>query len=350
MRGIAAYAVILVHSGDATWGLKIDPAAENFRLLFYFAVPFFLATSFYLMVNKPKITVSQKFWRSRIERILIPYGVWTIVYILLKLAVFPLTNQTDQIASTLKDIWGIALFGGASYHLYFLPLLFTGSFLIFLARKLQRKQIGIKTLSCLFLFSLAVYQILFWTGNSFYPGVNTAFSSLLQFFPTDSFSYAIARILFVWLAWSIRCLPYLLASLIYVRVNFSPLERQSRYIVFFWLLIFLLVNIGNFVLPSALWEILVSFSMLNLAIVLSFYLEENKLIISLGRCSFGIYLVHPLIKSMIEISINTSLPAVVQSVSIASIAVYSIPTFILSWYVVSVGMHNKLVAKYMFGA
>ena len=40
-RGLAAFAVILVHSGDETWGIPISNRAIQFRHLFYFAVPFF---------------------------------------------------------------------------------------------------------------------------------------------------------------------------------------------------------------------------------------------------------------------------------------------------------------------
>ena len=40
-RGLATYAVILVHSGDESWGVATDPSAIAFRLYFYFGVPFF---------------------------------------------------------------------------------------------------------------------------------------------------------------------------------------------------------------------------------------------------------------------------------------------------------------------
>ena len=45
-RGLAAFAVILVHSGDETWGVPISDRAIQFRHLLYFAVPFFSGASF----------------------------------------------------------------------------------------------------------------------------------------------------------------------------------------------------------------------------------------------------------------------------------------------------------------
>ena len=351
-RGIAAYAVILVHSGDATWGLPINQAAENFRLLFYFAVPFFIAVSFYLMVNRPHISISRKFWRSRIERILIPYGIWTILYFVLKLALFPLTNQTNQVNSFLQDPWGIIFFGGISYHLYFLPLIFVGSSLVILARYLQKNSVDFKNLCLLFIFSLISYQILIWSGNSFKLGPNIAFFQLLKLLDQDSPGYTIIRLIFVVLAWLIRCLPYLLGAIVYIKLDaktYRLLEPKVR--VIFWLIIFLLLDIlGKAIIPLAFWEIVVSFSLLNLAVALSRYIKKNSLIINLGQCSFGIYLIHPLMKSSIEIVLNQLVPAITQSVSITSMLVYSGLTFMTSWYVVSISLNNKLIAKYIFGA
>ncbi len=46
-RGLAAFVVVVVHSGDETWGVPVRYWALQFRLLFYFAVPFFLTVSFF---------------------------------------------------------------------------------------------------------------------------------------------------------------------------------------------------------------------------------------------------------------------------------------------------------------
>jgi surface polysaccharide O-acyltransferase-like enzyme len=73
-RRLSTYAVVLVHSRDETWGLPVDPRAIRFRLNFCFAVPFFLAAAFYFMISKLGTTYSLKFWRLRIERILISYA------------------------------------------------------------------------------------------------------------------------------------------------------------------------------------------------------------------------------------------------------------------------------------
>ncbi len=212
-RGIASYAVILVHSGDETWGITTTQTAIQFRSLFYFAVPFFLATSFYFMAGKSKINTGHKFWKSRIERILIPYIIWSTLYVTLKLIIFPLTNQTEQIKTILQDPLAIIFFGGASYHLYFLPLLFIGSFLLFLAKYLKEKQIKLIFLILLSLLSILTYQFLLWSDNSFLLGSNIAFARLLNLLQSDGMGYSFARIMLVVVAWILRCLPYLLIAI-----------------------------------------------------------------------------------------------------------------------------------------
>ena len=137
-RGIAAYAIVFVHSGDESWGVPISQAAISLRLLFYFAVPFFLATSFFFLTARPEIDTSRRFWRSRIDRILIPYGIWTIVYLMFRSIFFLKFQQMDRFWDVCQDPLAMFCLGGASYHLYFLPLLFTGTFLVTIAKYLQQ--------------------------------------------------------------------------------------------------------------------------------------------------------------------------------------------------------------------
>ncbi|WP_319421880.1 hypothetical protein [Pleurocapsa sp. FMAR1] len=76
-RGLAAFAVILLHSGDETWGIPITEQARQFRYLFYFAVPFFLAASFYFSTKKLPLNLSISFWQKKCSGLLshICFGV-----------------------------------------------------------------------------------------------------------------------------------------------------------------------------------------------------------------------------------------------------------------------------------
>ncbi|MEL6495598.1 MAG: acyltransferase family protein [Cyanobacteria bacterium J06623_7] len=88
-RGLAAFAVILVHSGDETWGVPIAEAAIRFRHLFYFAVPFFLAASFYFGTKKLPLVLDASFWQKKFKRIILPYLFWSLFYVVMK-TVLPL--------------------------------------------------------------------------------------------------------------------------------------------------------------------------------------------------------------------------------------------------------------------
>ena len=88
-RGLAAFAVILVHSGDETWGLPISSQAIEFRYLFYYAVPFFLAASFYFGTKKSSLKIERKLYdylQSSVVRI----------HINIKRPLWPCTNTLSS--------------------------------------------------------------------------------------------------------------------------------------------------------------------------------------------------------------------------------------------------------------
>ncbi len=351
-RGIAAYAVILVHSGDETWGVPVDRSAAEFRQLFYFAVPFFLATSFYLTTRKSTINTSWSFWFSRIERILIPYAFWSLFYLISKLIIFSLTHQPEAINNLIKDPLAIIFFGGASYHLYFLPLLFSGYFLLSLGQYLRARKISTKKLIILSCLSTLIYHLILISNNSFILGPNLAFSGLLNLLPDRGIIYSIARLFLVEIAWLLRCLPYLLIAM--VVNNFITkkidLKLSRNSIITLIFLIFIFFDAGSKYFPSAaVTEMVIAYSLLLFAIALSNYLKAERAIVELGLCSFGIYLIHPFIKSCIEIIIGKILPQLTDRVSILSMLTYSGLTFIISWWIVSKLIRKKIIAKYMFG-
>ncbi len=349
-RGLAAFAVILVHSGDETWGIPISDRAIQFRYLFYFAVPFFLAASFYFSTKKLPLNISISFWQKKFSRIIIPYLVWSLFYVISKTAIFLLTHNNSQIQQLLSDPLAITFLGAASYHLYFLPLLFSGTLLLPLANYFNRQQ---NSLTLLFLFSglsLIIYQLLLASNNSFDLGNYTAFPNILKLISTTSWLDSSFRIILVNLAWIVRCLPYffiaMLINQLFKKYNCQLFYRQPVIILIFFS--FLYVNIiGNNFLPKAVSEIAIAFLLLLLGISISPSLKNNTLISNLGLCSFGIYLIHPFVKSAIEIIIVKLIPQLTQSISVISMLVYSIFTFLVSWLLIAILLKNKAFCKYI---
>ena len=349
-RGLAAFAVILVHSGDETWGIPISNQAIQFRYLFYYAVPFFLAAFFYFSTKKLPLALDSDFWRKKLQRIVIPYILWSAFYVVSKTVIFMLTNDTQQLQELLADPVAIIFLGAASYHLYFIPLLLAGTILLYLANYLSNQQNSLAWLFILSVSSIFIYQLLISSHNDFNLDSYTAFSRALKLVSINNIFYQIWRILLVNFAWLIRCLPYFLIALL---INKFSENNESRWLyeketVAAIFMFFILVDIaGSDYLPGAFNELVIAYSLLVFGIATSQYIAQGNIISSLGLCSFGIYLIHPFVKSAVEIVLTIVLPQATQSVSISSILVYSISSFLLSWIVISLIQKNKLISQYI---
>jgi peptidoglycan/LPS O-acetylase OafA/YrhL len=353
-RGLSTYAVVLVHSGDETWGLPITSSAISFRLLFYFAVPFFLAAAFYFMTANPEIGQSSKFWRSRLERLLIPYAIWTLIFLLFRVLVFTLSHQSNRVAQLLQDPILLIFLGGASYHLYFLPLLFAGTSLVLLMPLFNQFKPGKYGFLFLSIVSTFLYALLEITGNSFHLGTNVAFQGWLGSWNLNPQQHPLLRLGLVEVAWIVRCLPYFFGALTLNQLRNTSLLQAGFVPV--WAIAALLANtVGKLWLPGAVQEILLAFTLLLCGISSSSYFRGDKipgwiasLVASVGTYSFAIYLIHPFVMNLIEPALGKLLPELMTFVSILSMLLLSIPSFLISWLVVFCFSQNQLMAKYLF--
>jgi peptidoglycan/LPS O-acetylase OafA/YrhL len=351
-RGLAAFAVIVDHSGDETWGVTVSYWALQFKLFFYFAVPFFLATSFFFTTRKLGENISLQFLLAKFQRIFIPYAVWSVFYIVLGIIIFPLIHQSHRINELFQDPFAIIFFGGASYHLYFLPLLFSGTLLVFLLDNLVKHRSRIKIMAFLSIVGIIVNYLIAWSGNSFNLSSHIAFTSLLSLMKPNTIEYLVARFLFVQVAWILICLPYFCLAVVLnhllLKVKLSVFKSKSAILLFSS--IFIVVNpFGKVFIASEVSNIIIAFSLLLVGICLSSQIKENSIIKNLGDCSFGIYLIHPIIKKTIGIILTFAVPQVTSQVTVMSMLCFSIPSFFISWLVVSLLMKNKHFAKYVFG-
>ena len=104
---------------------------------------------------------------------------------------------------------------------------------------------------------------------------------------------------------------------------------------------------------STINNLVVAYSLLIIALLWSKKITNNlteKIAISLGKCSLGIYLVHAMVIPLLRILITLIFPTFMTSVSISSVIVLSIPSFFVSWLIVSWLMKRRLAAKYLFTA
>lgn len=350
-RGLAAYGVVFLHSGDKSWG-TLSYWASISRSLFNFAVPFFLATSFYLIIQKLPIGWNKKFWKSKLDRLLIPYIVWSIIYIIFKSLIFLVLKQNNKLNQLLQDPIALIFFGGSAIQLYFLPLLLIGTFtIILIADPLAEKQIKQWKLGLLLILSIILNEILLSTGNSFDLGNNIAFTNLVSQISPKLNNNAIIRVLLVYISWMFRCISYILiAMLLTPIIPKLQLKFNRRFIAFIALLLFFISSFLNIGIFSNYFNNLIrAFTLLIFGIFISEDLKENRIIINLAQCSFGIYLIHPFFINIMEVVAKIFLPQIMKGASLFSQILFSVPSFLISWVAVYFLIKNKLFARYMFG-
>jgi fucose 4-O-acetylase-like acetyltransferase len=336
-RGIAAFAVIVVHSGDENWGLPVSPWADFFRLSFYFAVPYFLFTSFYFMVKKPNIGYSIDFWKSRLARLAIPYIAWCLIYLALRLVFFLKSNQPERIQQLLADPLATIFLGTASFHLYFLPLLIVGSFLLLFSNFFAQQNAGNHRLVIFGIASVIVNELIINYGVE--ALVNRNFQPFL-------------RVIAIYGIWMIKCFPYFVSAIVLNRFiakrGESFFAHQLTPIAL--PLVFLSTTIlGRLFLPLTLRDLIVACTLFMLGILVSERLnKQDQLITQMGTSAFGIYLIHLIPKNIVT-AMFSKLGIFSQEVTVGSILCISVLTFILSWLAVSVMLKNKICAKYLLG-
>ena len=347
-RGIAIFAVCSVHLEDPH-NKSITFWAQEFHSFCGFAVPFFLAASFYFTIDKLYTSKNHYSLRSRAKRLLIPYAFWSIFYLLARSVKFLILHQHNELHKLYADPVALFFLGGAAIPLYFLPLLFVGSSLIIVAEYIVKKHIGLTIIVPLFISSLIFYHLNLVSGNEFHLGSYAAFQHLLP----DANKISVVRILLVGLSWLIRCMPYILMAVILSQSfwGIKVLQVQNKYTTLGLFLLFFAFNtVGKSFLPEAIAEVAVAYSSLLLALSLSSILKESLVIKNLGQCSFGIYLIHYVFVQAFVAIAGKIYPSFLEQRSILYVLVFTVPAFLLSWIATYFLSKRKGLTKLMFGA
>ena len=350
-RGVSACAVVVQHVGN---GVNNDftIGAATLKDFCSFAVPFFLATSLYLTIDRLYINRNRYSLKSRYKRILLPYVFWSIFYSSIKCLEHLYEKNSGDLSKLFSDPLAITFFGHSSYQLYFLPLLFLGVVLVKIPEYLIRKQVEFKVIISLFVLSLIVYELLLISGNSYGNEKEIAFEKLLEIILPDGNKNPLIRLILVELAWTVRCLPYIFTAMIlsYPSIKQNIIEFGSKKNTVILFTAFIVVNaFGQPFFPESVYEIIRGYSFLLFAILLSENIKENRLITSLSSCSFGIYLIHIQILHFFKIVVNTIIPTAMAQISVITMITLVVPTFLVSWIVTSLLMRKKIVAELMFG-
>ena len=339
-RGIAAFAVVILHSDEGLTTLPASWAAiVNFSS---FAVPFFLAASFYLTIGKLSSSKPMN-WRTRLPRLLIPYAVWSLVYVGVNLSRFVAKHEPAKIEGLWQNGLGIVFLGQAGFHLYFIPLLVTGMLIVMAAEPLLRQRIRLPVLLGFLTISLMAYA---------------AYGQVVSVTPEQASLAAGAleskqQMIFVLLkivGYGLRCLPYIAIALLLhhasLRRHLTQFDRKTTVLL---LIAGLVINLFTFPwLPAVIHEMLKAYSVLLLALALSNYLKPEAAIASIGNCSFGIYLMHLLIVQLL-ISVSQRIGFISEPVSLVALLTVVIAAFGLSWLLTLGLMRSKMASRLLFG-
>ena len=111
---LLAFSVVFVHL------VPTEPKLDYIsRPLLTFTVPFFFTIALYFFVRKVWKSSELSLGELNLERLLLPYCAWTVIYLALRVFKYRSNLADLQVGSPLE----VALYGGAALHLYFLPFL-----------------------------------------------------------------------------------------------------------------------------------------------------------------------------------------------------------------------------------
>lgn len=344
LRGIATYAVIILHSDE---GIAIKPPGWAAIAQFAsFAVPFFLATSFYLAIDRLYVSDRPSNLKLRLTRLLIPYSFWSLAYLVQKIVKYAIKNDFDELLDLFQDPVALVFFGGAAFHLYFLPLLLAGTVANQWAENLIKNRTNLKYIVVFAAVSLICYELLLVSNNSFRLDLNTAFQTLFNQSILSSNPWL--RIFLVEASWVIRCLPYIFIAMILTQPDIKKIwVKLLNKNILISLMFVLLLNTFGYFLPASIYEICRGYAPLLIAICFSSILAKNPIISSLGTCSFGIYLVHLFVVEISQSLLKKIYPD--EGLSSLSLLVLAGFSFCISWIIVYYLSKQKLAAKLMFG-
>ncbi len=164
LHSAAFIAVVVQHilgayarRGDSLVGVyELSGIALVFEVV-RFAVPMFIFVSGLLLCYRIDDFQYKRFLKKRVATILVPYLVWTVAYYIYNLH---LAGPLLPFPGSIGELAKMALTGSASYHLWYVVMIFQfvliSPLLIGLIRFLQKKYTGRKAFACIFLGFVAV--------------------------------------------------------------------------------------------------------------------------------------------------------------------------------------------------
>jgi peptidoglycan/LPS O-acetylase OafA/YrhL len=342
MRGFGAFGVICVHAGIVVEN-RHSPSAGALQAWFDFVVPFFLITAFFFALRGEisRFVAWGDWLRQRSARLLVPYLVWSAIYLVLHVLKLGLSHDSEGIRSLFQDPVGLLLDGGTGLALYFLPLLFAGLVVVHTFRTfLTSAPLGVLGIGLL--GTVGLMMVMNTTENGYdlgtARGFREAFPGLNAFPPT--------RIVLVLLADAVRCLPLIVTAAILVRVLAVSKKSGSAWalglgLVALALPLFLAPGIATVYLP----EFVGGAGAFLVGWGLPF--PAGKIATTVGAYSFGVYLVHQVILEAMQVAVQKA-KIELPPLTILGVLAVGLIAYIISMAIVAVADSCGPFARRLF--
>lgn len=263
-RFLAACAVVWIHAAESASGIAFIPACR-------FAVPFFTASIVFLCLTGSQVTSPDTSWlhytTKRLQRLYVPFLLWSIIYLLLRCAKHRFIPDASPI------ILGPAtLVNGTAHHLWFLPFALVMSLLAFpLGVWLDRASEPLRLMVSIAAFVLGIVISL-----SPYP------------LPMDPVGHPVSY--FVNLGWDALPAALLAGGAAIALPHIASARVASVATIAFVVTVIVLLVRGHHPLTAAVAGI----SLLAMALHVRIPESLHRSLTQLGSLSLGIYLIHVL--------------------------------------------------------
>ncbi len=335
-KGLAIAAVIMIHTtGRGVTELDVSSSSYFLHLILnrfsQFSVPAFIFASSILLSYIYRnefctITAGQlkTFYVKRFIRIMPPYMIWTLIYLLAK---HTISGSLSDI--TLKSYLRCLCLGTGHFHLYFIVIII--QLYIFMPYLIY----------CVSRLNLRFNQIL-------------PIAAALQIV----FYYVHKMVIVKYINRPASLMPWYLVLIllgIWIGINYEEYHKRVKSMIasipiaavsgILYTYAYHLINIGRPVstlLFNILWYIYVTAASLSLL-----YISDkmnNPFLEKSGQLSFGIYLMHPMILLFMNNAFTTG--------NVLAFDVYTLLKFVLAYsisYVITLVLEKTTVGKYIVG-
>lgn len=307
LRGVATIGVLAIHASAPliSYNENLNEFALSYLIvvnqLARFCVPVFFLISgvLYGILYDDKEIVYKSFISRRFVNIFIPYTVWSLIYLFLNC----FTGEMG--CGDLSEIALNYLTGNSYGHLYFIPAIFQFYLSLPLLLLIVRK-INTKSLFCLFWVVVCIFVIMIYRYRIINLNSSTSVYYLFEsYWFFWWFVFAILGLQFKfyinWFSLDGKYILYFIAVLfVMVFIMFqevrASLVNGGMYNLFF-VSSKIEVSVG-FLRPTAFFYALMC-CVLGFHLIVANKLPFFKLLSSVGKYSFGIYLAHPLVNKLL---------------------------------------------------